>query len=132
LSSTQKTAAGNIEIETLSKCNGWPWYVHDYKDEKKIHSLFGAINLSSPILKKRVGDLNSKLAESLHNMTANNSLGRTHSLVGIGKADICWNLCTWTCPSYTTIGQWYDSTILVMLVLPSWLYSYWNLGMFFC
>jgi hypothetical protein len=68
---TQKTAASNIEIDTLSKLNGWPWYVRDYNDQEKINLLFGEIDLSSHI-SNRVGHLNSKLAESLHNMMANN------------------------------------------------------------
>jgi hypothetical protein len=29
---TQKTDASSIKIETISKLNGWPWYVQDYDD----------------------------------------------------------------------------------------------------
>jgi hypothetical protein len=68
---SQKTGASTIEIDTLSKLNCWPWYVHDYDDKQTIASLFVQINLSSHIL-KRVSHLNANLAESLHNMTANN------------------------------------------------------------
>jgi hypothetical protein len=71
LSFTNKTDESNIGIDTISKLKGWPWYVHDYDDWDLINSLFLAINLSSHI-SSRVGHLNSKLAESLHNMTANN------------------------------------------------------------
>jgi hypothetical protein len=40
-----KTDASTIKIDTLSKLNCWPWYVHNYDDKKKIHSLFFAIDL---------------------------------------------------------------------------------------
>jgi hypothetical protein len=68
---TQKTGASTIETQTLKKLDGWPWYVHDYDDKVKIHSLFLQIDLSSHI-SKRVEHLNTNLAELLHNMTANN------------------------------------------------------------